>query len=181
MDFRRRGVPKREEMAAGSLLIQFDYQRLKPNECMEAIVQSIEQLIADHAQMEVIVRQLSTTAAGPPALAGDASMALEQLADALDQHLMREDSFIYTQALRDSQTVFGDAAEAFERAFLDLKRDWRAYLRNWSLTDMYAEWTTFRAETRHMMARLHQRISAENDLLYPLALQCGLIRLRAVA
>ena len=66
----------------------------------------------------------------------------------------------------------------FEAAFEALRCDWRAYLADWDAECIAADWAGFQTETAAVMARLRERVRAETDLIYPVALKRGMIALR---
>lgn len=67
----------------------------------------------------------------------------------------------------------------FGCAFADLKEDWALYLHEWTTDTIELDWRNFAHATQWIIERLRKYIAQENDILYPLALQTGRIRLRA--
>lgn len=143
-------------------------------------MQDFQTLIAEHDHIDVLAKQLSEMASDREDVAGVMCLRAT-LSITLDDHLSREDSFLYDQLLGATDKVFPEAVLAFRRSFADLAADWGDYLTSWDAECIRADWTTFASETIAMMIRLRARIADENALLYPLALQRGHIRLRAAA
>jgi iron-sulfur cluster repair protein YtfE (RIC family) len=108
-------------------------------------------------------------------------IGLSDLAGELDRHLAHEDSFIYPRMISGASGGASDVALAFIDDFARLRADWALYLREWTTDAIAADWTGFREETQSMMARLADRVKAENTLLYAAALQASAIQLRDAA
>jgi iron-sulfur cluster repair protein YtfE (RIC family) len=138
-----------------------------------------ERLIAEHARIDLAVGDML-------GLVGEATpdvdavvLKLSDLAGELREHLAHEDSFIYPAMIAARDTLISDTAKNFVAEFAALRHDWGLYLSEWSAETIQTDWETFRTETRSMMNRLAARVSAENELLYPAALQHGVISLRS--
>lgn len=69
-------------------------------------------------------------------------------------------------------------ATRFMDDLTELKADWTAFLLEWSDDMIKYDWEGFVADARPMIERVRARVRAENDLLYPLALQRSAISLR---
>ena len=95
------------------------------------------------------------------------------------RHLAHEDSFIYPEMIAHGSECVARTARQFVDEFDDLRRDWSAYLEEWTPECILSDWQGFCDETRSIMARLRHRVQQENRILYPMALQAGAIRLRA--
>lgn len=143
-------------------------------------MQDYQTLIAEHDQMDGLAEQLIALISGREDAAG-ALCLRATLSITLDDHLSREDSFLYDELLGATDKVFPAAVLEFRRSFADLAADWGDYLSSWDAECIRADWASFAAETVAIMHRLRARIADENALLYPLALQKGHIRLRAAA
>jgi len=143
-------------------------------------MQDLQTLIAEHDHMDEMAKQLIAIATDREDVTG-ALCLRATLSITLDDHLSREDSFLYDQLLGATDTVFPTAVLDFRRSFADLATDWGGYLTSWDAECIRADWEGFASETIAIMIRLRARIAEENALLYPLALQKGRIRLRAAA
>jgi len=143
-------------------------------------MQDLQTLIAEHDHMDELAQRLVEIAGDREDVAG-ALCLRATLSIALEDHLSREDSFLYDQLLGATDSVYPEAVLNFRRSFADLAADWGDYLTSWDAECIRADWEGFAAETDAIMVRLRARIAEENGLLYPLALQKGHIRLRAAA
>ncbi len=143
-------------------------------------MQDYQTLIAEHDRLDGFAINMMAIVAGPRnpdgAIAARATLSID-----LEDHLSREDSFLYDRLLEKEGDAFSQAVGAFHRDFANLTRDWVDYLRGWDADRVSADWSSFAQDTLSIMHRLRERIAAENDLLYPLALERGHIRLRAAA
>jgi hypothetical protein len=144
------------------------------------MMQDLQTLIAEHDHMDDLAEQLIAIATDREDVTG-ALCLRATLSISLEDHLSREDSFLYDQLLGATDKVFPAAVLDFRRSFADLAADWGDYLSTWDAECIRADWASFAAETIAIMHRLRARIADENALLYPLALQKGHIRLRAAA
>jgi len=138
-----------------------------------------ETLMHEHDALDRLAEQLDRAigeASGPstPALA-----ARERLSTALIAHVAKEDSAIYPRLIGGNDASAAAAAQEVIHEFRDLMVDWIDYARDWDRDRALAEWDSFAAATRALLARLRGRIKRENELLYPLALRASHIRLRA--
>lgn len=105
--------------------------------------------------------------------------ARDRLAVAVKDHLSGEDSVLYSKLIRSSVKGTAAKARAFADEFKDLRADWGRYLIEWPADSIESDWQAFGEETVSILGRLQQRVRRETELLYPLALQEGAIRLRA--
>ena len=143
-------------------------------------MQDYQTLLTEHDGMDALAEQLLEIARGTC----DVQAALEtraKLSVDLDDHLSREDSFLYDEAMGATRTSFPAAVLRFRQTFADLTADWSDYLRTWDADCITVDWAMFAAETTAITHRLRERIAEENDILYPLALHQSHIRLRAAA
>ena len=140
---------------------------------------SYERLIADHDaidklayRIEAKIEEPEPDAAGTEALLGDPSLAVSE-------HLAVEDRSVYAPLVGAKHDKPWRSEVDFEAALQELRADWQTYLADWVVTDkIKGDWPAFAEETRAMMARLRQRVRDETDLIYPMAMQRGYIRLR---
>ena len=140
---------------------------------------SYERLIHEHAEIDKLSHRLEIEVekSGPDpqcvaALLGELSLAVKE-------HLAAEDRSVYEPLIGTKHDKGWRAEVDFEAAFQALETDWTTYLADWVTADSIEhDWMTFAEETRGMMGRLRQRVREETDLIYPMALQRGFIRLR---
>jgi hypothetical protein len=139
----------------------------------------LERLVKEHDSLTLLTdRLIGAITASPRDL--DAIVDLRnELAIVLHEHLAKEDGFLYVESLRASEAHFVEALDTFEQDFARLGEDWKRYLEEWPGDLIAHDIDHFSAITIALLTRLKARITHENTLLYPLALQQGRIRLRA--
>lgn len=138
---------------------------------------SIDRLIKEHDGIDHAIGNMATAITSSTSDAVTATLALSDLAEQLRCHLAHEDSYIYAEAARDANSGFAKTAEQFITEFKELRADWDIYLREWTTDCMTVDWAGFQAETRSIIARLADRVKAENEVLYTAGLQHGVIPL----
>lgn len=139
---------------------------------------TIERLIEEHKQLDDMARELMELSRSAEPRPLDAFTLLWKLSACLDEHLAGEAGFIYTDHLKVQPDRMDIEVAAFEAAFQDLVEEWSLYLKEWTLDNITIDWRNFDHATQWIIGRLRERIAQENDILYPLALQAGRIRLR---
>jgi iron-sulfur cluster repair protein YtfE (RIC family) len=102
-----------------------------------------------------------------------------RLSSEVVRHLAHEDAFIYPEMIEHGSERIARTARQFVEEFEDLRNDWVLFLEEWSTECIIGDWIGFREETHAIMRRLRFRVQQENEILYPMALQTGAIRLRA--
>lgn len=141
-------------------------------------MQSFQTLISEHEHLETLCLKL--TAAVRQEKQVSYALALRgDLSQALEEHLSGEDASLYAQESRACDRDFRKVASDFSEDFSHLASAWADYLYGWDAESIHADWEGFADETSDMMQRIIRRIFEENSVLYPLALEKGLIRLRA--
>jgi iron-sulfur cluster repair protein YtfE (RIC family) len=139
---------------------------------------SYQRLMDEHDRIDARLATLSVLAKAETPDLPAVVLGLSDLAGELERHLAHEDSFIYPRMMSGASGGASDVANAFVADFAALREDWGLYLREWTSDGIAADWAGFGQETRSMMARLADRVKAENQLLYAAALQSGVIPLR---
>lgn len=139
-------------------------------------IASYARLIGEHAEIAARAARLAATTK-----AADATtirVALDDLADALVDHLATEDRDVHPRlmAARDGATRLG--AEAARRRYETLAADWLALIGHWTEHAIAADRDGFAAAAAALIKRLYDRIREEDDLLYPAALATGQMALR---
>lgn len=142
---------------------------------------SYERLIAEHGRIDMALGRLQLLIEADARDPGAVTIGLSDLSRELTHHLDYEDSFIYPRMIASGNAMAATTAQEFVEDFAQLRADWGLYLGEWNSECIAADWDGFRHETRRMIARLADRVRAENDLLYAAALQAGAIRLRKAA
>ena len=143
---------------------------------------SYERLVAEHSAIDKLCRRLERAVEISQPDGVGAAALLGQLSLAVGEHLAAEDRSVYAPLIGAKHDKPWRAEVDFEAAFQELRADWQTYLAEWVSTDtIESDWPTFAEETRAMMVRLRQRVRDETDLIYPMAMQRGYIRLREPA
>lgn len=137
-----------------------------------------ETLMREHDMLGTLADRLSALAADRPC-GSETAAVRASLAAALDHHLGKEDRDIYPRLAASADQATSTAAREMNDDYDALTAAWAAYMRRWPAAPQPAERADFTAATQTLMARLKARIARENNLLYPLALRGGHIRLRA--
>lgn len=138
----------------------------------------IEQLIEDHELLDNLARDLIDLVRSPPPCPENAYATLRRLSASVNEHLSVENGFLYGEHFRAKPGRLEQEVEAFERDFRHLDEEWPLYMREWTPENIAVDWLNFAHSTLWVMGRFRDRIAQENDILYPLALQSGRIRLR---
>lgn len=141
---------------------------------------TIERLIQDHQALDNMALEIIEMVQPVEPRAIEVFNRLRSLSACLDEHLASEQGFLYADHFQAKTARLDEEVAAFERAFEDLKEEWALYLQEWTPDNIAIDWRNFSHATQWIMGRLRERIAQENDILYPLALQCGRIRLRDV-
>lgn len=137
-----------------------------------------ERLMDEHDRLSMLAATF-VQAVGDSALDIDSLLLLRtDLATELASHLYTEDGHIYPKLIHAADHGAARAARLFLEQFEHLAADWQNYLAGWPRDAIAADSAGFANETRMIMARLLHRIDQENQLLYPLALRAGVVRLR---
>lgn len=139
----------------------------------------IERLIEDHELLDNLARDLIDIVRSPLPSAENAYALLRHLSASMNEHLNAENGFLYDQHYRAEPGRLQKEVEAFERDFRELDVEWSLYMNEWTLENISVDWRNFAHATLWVMTRFRDRLVQENDILYPLALQSGRIRLRA--
>jgi hypothetical protein len=137
----------------------------------ETLIAEHDQIAARTARLELLIQS------GTPDVAA-VVLALSDLSREVTHHLAHEDSFIYPRMIAGGNFECSAVAMAFIAEFADLTREWQAYLGEWNSECIAADWDHFRRETVTLLARIADRIRAENDVLYVVALKNNAIHLR---
>ncbi|MCW3849020.1 hemerythrin domain-containing protein [Sphingomonas sp. LB-2] len=142
---------------------------------------SYERVIAEHAQIGTILRQLERLIAADAPDAAAATITLSDLAQELEHHLAYEDGVVYPRMIASANAEVSATAKRFLEDFAGLREDLHIFLGEWNSDCIAADWAEFRHQSQALIARLVARIRAENELLYTAALQANAIRLRRAA
>lgn len=140
---------------------------------------SYQRLIEDHDRIDHLARELEKIVDADRADPDEAVFVLMKLATTISKHLSYEDRHVYSRLIKAKPARPGEPVIDFEETFQQLRADWTAYLADWNIETLACDWPAFQDETRTMMARLRARTRDETNLIYPLAMQNGFIRLRS--
>jgi len=139
----------------------------------------LERLISEHDEIDRLAGSLIETATLSSRNIPDMLDLRNALSIRLDEHMAKEDGFLYERIIRASETHYLAALDKFEQDFAEFSQHWRAYLEEWPREAIEQDIDRFSDATIALMNRLKARIAHENSLMYPLALQQGRIALRA--
>lgn len=140
---------------------------------------SFEDLLHDHSAIFAAVRDLGQEIEdGAPAAA--LSARLGRLDSLLTPHLAIEDEQIYPLLLASDDAGQRIMAEEAITAYASVASDWRTFVAAWREPAIAADRTGFATGLQALLSTLQQRVKAENEILYPMALRGAHIRLRAV-
>lgn len=141
-------------------------------------MQNIQRLIEEHRQIDDLALGLVEIVQSPQPAPMEAFSTLRKLSACLDEHAASEEGFLYSDHMTVNAGQLEKEIEAFERAFQDLTEEWSIYVREWTPDNIEIDWHNFSHATQWVMERLRERIALENEILYPLALRHGRIKLR---
>lgn len=141
---------------------------------------SYQRLADDHRRIEDLTSALASCVDSRQSQPCQAYDLLHALTIELDEHLAFEDCALYPKLMLASGHGSVKTAAQFRVDLTILKADWTSYLSEWSSEAIASDWSTYADETRRMLARIEARVRAENELLYPAALQRSAISLREI-
>lgn len=139
-------------------------------------IASYARLIGEHAEIASRAARLAAATADGEAMAVRA--ALDELADALIEHLANEDREIHPRLMAARDGGVRISAQQARVRYETLASDWIALIEAWPTPRIAAEHDGFAAESGALIERLYARIREEDDLLYPAALASGQMALR---
>ncbi len=139
---------------------------------------SFEDLLHDHSAIFAVVRDLAREIE-EGAGAAPLSVHLGKLDSLLTPHLAIEDEQIYPLLLASDDAGQRIMAEEAIYAFASVASDWSTFVATWSEAAIAADRPGFVIGLQALLDTLQQRVKAENEILYPMALRAAHIRLRA--
>lgn len=140
---------------------------------------SFENLLVEHDELAELVGDVEKILVVTRPNAARAIELRTALYDLLLDHLAREDAEVYPRLMAAPDPATAYLAGQFFTDYASLTYELDAYLTRWTETAAAAEWPAFCGATRSVLGRLRQRISDENEMLYPTALSASVISLRA--
>ena len=139
---------------------------------------SFEDLMHDHGAIFAAVRELmQEIEAESPAT--QLAARLSHLDSLLTPHLAIEDEQIYPLLLASNDAGQRIMAEEAINAYASVASDWRTFVAAWPEPAIAADRTGFVTGLQTLLSTLQQRVKAENEILYPMALRAAHIGLRA--
>jgi len=139
---------------------------------------SYQRLIREHDELATKASELEALLGGGARNPAAAAGLLHELAFLVREHLSYEDRRVYSRLIELRSRKDLPSSAEFEALCEALRDDWEAYLVEWDEDCIRADWEEFSAATTALMARLRERVCQETNLIYPLALKEGLIKLR---
>jgi hypothetical protein len=134
----------------------------------------IIRLIEDHNSLHICACTLAISAESPSPFPETAFDELQRFRLALNVHLAEEAHFM-AGTISVGRAEFARHADAHRHRFADLIAEWETYLGEWNGETIGADWHGFGGATRWIMGCLREQMRAENAVLYPLAMQHGLV------
>lgn len=135
-------------------------------------------LMKDHDNIEALAFRLEAIVESDTPNAEAALLAISELLAESASHRAKEDGQVYPALIEGKNLKMSQTVSEFVNEFADLSSSWVEYRQAWTPDAIAADWIHFRQETLPLMHRLRERVRRENEMIYPLALQTGAIRLR---
>lgn len=139
---------------------------------------SFEDLLRDHSAIFAAVRRIVQEMEGAGG-ASELAASLKHLDSLLSPHLAIEDGQIYPLLLAGEDAGQRIMAEEAINAYATLAADWSDFAAVWDAPAIAADRAGFVAQLQTLLETLQNRVRAENEILYPMALRAAHIRLRA--
>lgn len=139
-------------------------------------IASYARLIGEHAEIASRAARLATATARSEAAA--VREALDELADALIEHLANEDREIHPRLMAARDGGVRISAQEARVRYETLAADWIALIEKWPSPRIESDREGFATESGALIERLYARIRDEDDLLYPAALASGQMALK---
>jgi len=130
---------------------------------------SLAQLRSEHAELVKIVKELEALISGdapPPTLA--LFDVRRRLSSVLIAHLKAEDWVLYPPLLSSADTKVAETARQFVDEMGGLAQAFTVYVERWDALSIESDWTRYQRESRGIIEALINRITRENQELYPL-------------
>ena len=105
-------------------------------------------------------------------------IARAELSGEIEVHLRNEEHLLLDRIDSSSPVALEDMARKFRRVLVAFRTRWEDYLTGWDAQSIAADRAAFCAETEGLIAKLSAGLKRESALLYPAALQAGVIALR---
>lgn len=139
-------------------------------------IASYARLIGEHA--EIASRAVRLATATLTAEATSVRAALDELADALIDHLQTEDREIHPRLMAARDGGVRISAQEARARYESLGNDWIALIEAWPASRIASDREGFATDSGALIERLYARIREEDDLLYPAALASGQMALK---
>ncbi|MCA1660726.1 MAG: hemerythrin domain-containing protein [Novosphingobium sp.] len=130
----------------------------------------LAKLRREHAQLVTIVQRLGEMIAAdsPPAVWTELNALRRELASTLIGHLKAEDWMLYPRLLDSPDPEVAETARAFSDEMGGLAAAFMNYAEKWGPIAIESDWPGYRRDTAAIAQPLMQRITRENQELYPL-------------
>lgn len=130
------------------------------------IMKAISELCEEHRKLEALAGEMLRIVAAPAADAAAIATLRWRLAQNLLDHCAGEDRAIYDRLLASGDAAATALAWRYRQEFGTLGAAYAHYISDWPVDRINRNWIGFRADTETMMARLGDRIEAEEVELY---------------
>lgn len=127
---------------------------------------SISELCDEHRRLEALAAKLLKIVAAPVADAAAIAGVRWKMAQALLDHCRGEDVAVYDVMLASGDKAAAELAWQYRQEFGALSAAYAAYIADWPVDRINRNWAGFQADTHAMMARLAERVAAEESELY---------------
>jgi hypothetical protein len=130
---------------------------------------NLASLREEHAQLVGIVRRLGAMIAeDSPPPSTELRTVRRELTSTLIRHLKTEDWILYPKLFESADPVIAETALRFNTEMGGLAAAFMAYAEKWGSIAIANDWPGYCRETAAMAAALTERITRENQELYPL-------------
>lgn len=127
-----------------------------------------------HDELVVLVGKIQKSLSGNVAAeVENISTTLTTITGKLTVHLSMEDSVLYPQMIASPDAAISGAAKKFQTEMSGIKDVYVAFTKKWGKTAIAADTAGFAKEFAGIAQALAQRITRENNELYPLADKLG--------
>lgn len=127
-----------------------------------------------HDELVALVGKIQKSLSGNVAAeVENISTTLTTITGKLTVHLSMEDSVLYPQMIASPDAAISGAAKKFQTEMSGIKEVYVAFTRKWGKTAIAADTAGFAKEFAGIAQALANRITRENNELYPLADKLG--------
>lgn len=132
---------------------------------------NLEMLKKQHGEIYELIKNINTLiSAGPEPKVNDIALHINALSGKLKMHLMSEDKFLYPALIQSSKQEVRDTAKAFNHEMGGLAELFSSFVQQYNTpSKILQNKDSFLIDRRKIFSMIEERISRENEMLYPLA------------